>query len=41
MDDSYTKLNEIKSKIKSLIDINQLDYANKLIDDYIEKYLTI
>ncbi|NFB31227.1 methyltransferase domain-containing protein [Clostridium botulinum] len=37
MDDSYTKLNEIKSKIKSLIDINQLDYANKLIDDYIEK----
>ncbi|MCS4458294.1 tetratricopeptide repeat protein, partial [Clostridium botulinum] len=37
MDNSYIKLNEIKSKIKNLIDINQLDYANKLIDDYIEK----
>ncbi|AVQ44394.1 glycosyltransferase [Clostridium botulinum] len=37
MNNSYTKLNEIKSKIKNMIDRNQLDYANKLIDDYIEK----
>ncbi|AUM88668.1 hypothetical protein CF055_07765 [Clostridium botulinum] len=37
MENFYIKLNEIKSKIKGFIEKNQLEYAHRLIDDYISQ----